>query len=90
MGIQTEWTNDTDDDVARSQISQLIDELAAAAKARGLLLDFLFQNDASYRQSPLKSYGPESLAYIKKIASKYDPEGVFQTLQNSGFLVSKA
>ncbi|KAF1959970.1 FAD-binding domain-containing protein [Byssothecium circinans] len=90
LAIITQWADDADDAVARSQISQLIGELASAARSRGLLLDFLFQNDASYTQSPLKSYGPESLEYITKIASKYDPTGVFQTLQNSGFLVSKA
>ena len=90
LGIMTQWTSDADDEVARSQMSQLIEELAAAATSRGLLLDFLFQNDASYTQSPLKSYGDESLRYLKEMAQKYDPEGVFQKLQNSGFLVSRA
>jgi len=86
----TQWTSNADDDVARSQMSQLIEELAAAARSRGLLLDFLFQNDASYTQNTLRSYGNESLRYLKEMAQKYDPEGVFQKLQNSGFLVSRA
>ena len=90
LGIMTQWTSDADDVEARSQIAQLIEELTAAAKKRGLLLDFLFQNDASYTQSPLRSYGDESLGFLNDMAEKYDPEGVFQKLQNSGFLISRA
>jgi hypothetical protein len=85
-----QWADDVNDTVARAQIKQLLNDLAAAANSRGLLLDFKFQNDASYTQSPLRGYGQESLNYIRNTASKYDPTGVFQTLQNSGFLVSKA
>ena len=46
-------------------------------------------NDASYTQSPLQGYGPESLASLSATSHKWDPEGVFQKLQNSGFLLSK-
>jgi hypothetical protein len=46
-------------------------------------------NDASYTQSPLKSYGTNSLASLNAASRKYDPKGVFQKLQNSGFLLSK-
>ena len=46
-------------------------------------------NDASYIQSPLQGYGPESLAFLGAASRKWDPEGVFQRLQNSGFLLSK-
>ncbi|PGH10152.1 hypothetical protein AJ79_05507 [Helicocarpus griseus UAMH5409] len=60
-----------------------------AAKERGLLLDFLYSNDASYKQSPLQGYGAESLAALQAASAKYDPQGVFQRLQNSGFLLSK-
>ncbi|PVH92286.1 FAD-binding domain-containing protein [Periconia macrospinosa] len=89
LGIITQWTDDADDDVARSQIRQLIHAIEQTVESRGLKLDFLFQNDASYKQSPLKTYGTDSVAYLKKVASKYDPLGIFQRLQKSGFLLSK-
>jgi hypothetical protein len=90
IGIITQWTEDTHDDLARSQIRLLISSIESMARARGLLLDFQFMNDASYTQSPLQSYGSDSLALLKAASEKWDPDGVFQRLQNSGFLLSTA
>lgn len=84
-----QWTYDADDEVAHSQIHQLIRSLGLMTESCGLKLDFLFQNDASYIQSPLKSYGAESVAFLDKVTSRYDPWGIFQYLQKSGFLLSK-
>lgn len=84
-----QWTEDSDDDLARSQIRQLISSIEFTAKSRGLLLDFCFMNDASFIQSPLKAYGTESVALLEAASHKWDPEGIFQQLQNSGFLLSK-
>jgi hypothetical protein len=63
--------------------------IESTAEARGLLMDFQFLNDAGYTQSPLKGYGKESLESLSAASHKWDPEGVFQKLQNSGFLLSK-
>lgn len=46
-------------------------------------------NDSSYWQNPLKSYGKDSLDFMEKMAVKWDPEHVFQKLQNDSFLISK-
>jgi hypothetical protein len=89
LAILAQWTDDADDDLARSQIRQLISSFESTAKARGLLLNFHFMNDCSHLQSPLQSYGPESLAFLKTVSQKWDPQGVFQKLQNSGYLLSK-
>jgi hypothetical protein len=75
--------------VARSQIRQLITEFQTTAEARGKLLDFEFMNDAGYAQSPLRSYGKDSLDALKAAKEKWDPAAVFQKLQNSGFLLSR-
>ena len=90
MGIIAQWTEDKDDAVARSQIAQLIKSIESTAKSRGKLLPFQFQNDAWKTQSPLRSYGSESLSYLQKTSKKYDPDQVFQKLQNGGFLISRA
>lgn len=47
-------------------------------------------NDAGYQQNPLASYGAANLNTLKSVSKKYDPKQVFQKLQNTGFLVSKA
>jgi hypothetical protein len=59
-------------------------------KARGSYLPFLFMNDASRDQNPLASYGRENLRRLREIAAKYDPTQLFQKVQNSGFLLSRA
>lgn len=35
----------------------------------------------------LGSYGAENIKLMQEVAAKYDPEGVFQKLQNGGFLL---
>jgi len=82
-----EWKDDTSDEIATTQTHQFISSIEAAAQARGLLLKFKFMNDASYTQSP---FAASTLKSLKVASEKWDPEGVFQRLQNSGFLVSKA
>jgi len=89
LGIMVQWTDDKDDDEARSKLRQLLSSIESASKEHGKLLDFLFMNDSSYLQSPLKGYGEESLELLRKASREWDPEGVFQKLQNSGFLLSK-
>lgn len=46
--------------------------------------------DSSRDQNPLATYGTANLAKLKVAAKKYDPKEIFQTLQQSGFLLSKA
>ncbi|KAI0377412.1 FAD-binding domain-containing protein [Hypomontagnella monticulosa] len=52
-------------------------------------MDWVYLNYADPTQDPLKSYGEENVAYIRKVASKYDPTGVFQTRMPGGFKISK-
>lgn len=57
---------------------------------RGSYLPFKYMNDASRDENPLRSYPTANLERLKAIAAKYDPLGVFQRLQNGGFLLSKS
>jgi len=63
--------------------------MSNAAAARGKLLDFIFMNDANSSQSPIDSYGAATVHNLEKTGEKFDPLGVFQNLQNSGFLLSR-
>ncbi|PVH84694.1 FAD-binding domain-containing protein, partial [Cadophora sp. DSE1049] len=90
LAIAITWIEDSEDDLARKQIRELISGIEVATKGRGLLLNFKFMNDASYIQSPLRSYGIESLELLHAARQKWDPESVFQRLQNGGFLLSRA
>ncbi|CZR54640.1 uncharacterized protein PAC_04524 [Phialocephala subalpina] len=89
LGIMVEWTDDKDDGAARAKIRELIKTIEDTTRERGLLLDFMFMNDAGPIQSPLKSYGEEMVGFLQGQSKKWDPEGVFQKLQNGGHLLSR-
>ncbi|KAF2646814.1 FAD-binding domain-containing protein [Massarina eburnea CBS 473.64] len=85
-----DWTDAADDDTVRGLSIETTDKWEELGKARGSYLPHLFMNDASRDQNPLASYGEENLQKLKDIAAKYDPTQLFQEVQNSGFLLSKA
>jgi hypothetical protein len=85
----TEWTDDTEAELARKQLRELISVIETTARARDSLLKFQFMNDAFYIQSPLKSYGFEMLEFLRTTSQKWDSKRVFQRQQNGGFLLSK-
>lgn len=84
-----DWEGDPDYDLVRSTSIATSAKWKELATARGLYDPFIYMNDASRDQDPLSSYGANNLARLKAIAARYDPSGVFQKLQNDGFLLSK-
>lgn len=70
--------------------SALIQALTKSAHEAGLLLPFLYQNDAGSFQKPLRSAGAANLAQLRAVSDKYDAVQLFQRSQNGGFLVSQA
>lgn len=84
------WQNGKDDAAAQESLLAACAAVRDAAVSNKVSLPFLFMNDANYAQNVLASYGSASLAFLKAVAKKYDPSGIFQTQQNSGFLVSKS
>ncbi|KAM0548804.1 hypothetical protein ACHAPJ_009660 [Fusarium lateritium] len=48
-----------------------------------------YLNYADFTQDPLSTYGTENVKFIRKVAKKYDPKGVFQTRMPHGFKISK-
>ncbi|RAL10134.1 FAD-binding oxidoreductase [Aspergillus homomorphus CBS 101889] len=83
-----EWPKDgSDDAAAQNAIETMSETVQSLAKARGILLDFKCMSFATATQEVLGSYGAENVRRIQEVAAKYDPEGVFQKLQNGGFLL---
>ena len=85
-----QWQSAADSQAALAAVQATCGAVKDASVANAVSLPNLFQNDANYAQDVLASYGAPNLARLKATATKYDPDGVFQTLQNNGFLVSKA
>ncbi|KAI0179261.1 hypothetical protein GGR52DRAFT_589004 [Hypoxylon sp. FL1284] len=84
-----DWENAEDDDLVRSVAIDTTALFKKLARQRGLDVPFVYMNDAARDQNPLASYGPGSVERLKQISRSYDPDQVFQKLQNNGFLLSK-
>lgn len=74
--------------LAQSVVDAFVANLTQRAEAQNLSLPYLYVNNAAGTQKPLQAYGGQSVAFFKSVASKYDPKGLMQSLQNDGFLLS--
>lgn len=52
------------------------------------LLSWVTGSYAHPTQGVFQSYGKDNIRYLKEVAAKYDPDGVFQHLCPSGFKIS--
>ena len=75
--------------LARDTVDTFVSTMTQKAAAEDLALPYLYPNNAAPGQKPLAAYGAQSFSYIKSVAAKYDPQGIMQTLQNDGYLISK-
>lgn len=69
---------------------ELVRGVEKLAREQGQLLDYLCPSFARASQKVIGSFGEDNLKKMKEVAAKYDPEGVFQKLQNDGFLLRYA
>lgn len=87
--LTADWTNPEDEPIMRDACRVVIEEAQAISRRNGTNLPFLYSNYSSRDQDPLASYGAENVRKLKDIAIKYDPDRVFQELQNGGWLISR-
>lgn len=79
------WWFPSEDDLGHRATQDIRAFVRNAAVARGLELEYLFANDASYSQAVLQSYGSKNMAKLKDVQKRYDPRLVFQRLVPGGF-----
>ncbi|KAG4274335.1 FAD binding domain-containing protein [Fusarium proliferatum] len=89
VNLLTMWEKSEDDKHVYQVQQRMEDRINAAAKKRGLDSIFKYTNYASQFQDPFAGYGSDNKKQLLKIAKKYDPEGVFQTLVEGGFKLSR-
>lgn len=87
--VTAQWTSPDDDAAAMQLIHHIGSDIAASASSNGASLAYRFMNDAYDGQNVLSSYGEGNMQRLKEIADKYDPDGVFQRLQNGGWLLRR-
>jgi hypothetical protein len=61
------------------------DEIETYTREIGVDLDWQFLNYANGNQDPIRAYGPEVVEFLKATSQKYDPNGMFQKLRQTGF-----
>ncbi|KAF2196238.1 FAD-binding domain-containing protein [Delitschia confertaspora ATCC 74209] len=84
------WANKADDATVTAAAQDTISKIDAAMKKRKTYHQFKYLNYAAAWQNPLASYNAMNLLFLKGVALKYDPTGVFQKVMPGGFKVSKA
>ncbi|PGH06621.1 hypothetical protein GX51_02248 [Blastomyces parvus] len=79
------WASRADDYLIIPASESILSQSNAIAAELGLQDDFIYINYAGPTQSPLASYGRESLRELRSVQAKYDPDLVFEKLQPGGF-----
>ena len=85
-----DWQGEENDSAVRAVPIATSEKWKELGEERGSYLPFLYMNDASRDQNPIAGYGTANMAKLNAVSKKYDPDQIFQTLQNDGFLLSKA
>ena len=79
------WDDESLDSMMQDARQSFIDTAVNIAKKNNQYFPFVYINYAGSNQDPICGYGADNAAYLQKVAKKYDPNGVFQTLQPGGF-----
>lgn len=91
--VTAHWTYMWDDASKDSALFEGYQRILDRAKAAGEVLKvnhrFIYMNYASQFQDPISGYGPQSKERLLAVSKKYDPQGVFQTLQPGYFKLDK-
>jgi hypothetical protein len=75
--------------IMRQKLTAFSATLEKFGKTRKSNIDWQYLNYVDGTQNPLASYGKHNVDYIRKVAHKYDPSGMFQKKVVSGWKISK-
>lgn len=78
------------EEFGRAKMVAWVKDVEDYAKSVGAHVEWQYLNYADYTQDPFRSYGAENVEFIREVAAKYDPEGVFQSRIPGGFKISKS
>lgn len=84
------WDNKADDGLFRRLATTALEQLNEYAKSIGADNEYIYLNYADKTQNPLRGYGEENMEFMRQVAQKYDPTGVFQHQVPGGFKLSAA
>jgi hypothetical protein len=85
MNMNWGWSNAEDDARVIGALDKFVSRAVDLATSMNLQNRFIYMNYASLTQDVFAGYGPENEARLRKVQEKYDPNGVFKTLQPGYF-----
>ncbi|PQE19361.1 FAD binding domain-containing protein [Rutstroemia sp. NJR-2017a BVV2] len=85
MNMNWGWSNAADDARVIGALDRFVSRAVDLATSMNLQNRFIYMNYASLTQDVFGGYGPENEARLRKVQEKYDPNGVFKTLQPGYF-----
>lgn len=88
--ICTTYNNAEDDGLVAKAHTKYLEEVAILAQQMGLEHRYIFANYAWPTEPVMAGYGEERLAFLRKVAAKYDPEGFFQGQFVGGFKIERS
>ncbi|KAK4032371.1 FAD-binding domain-containing protein [Parachaetomium inaequale] len=89
MLLSALWPDSVSNAVVEQVSRQAISTIESRAKAEGLLRKFQYLNYAAPYQTPLASYGADSVKFLQRVSRKYDPLALFQARVPGGFKLAK-
>jgi hypothetical protein len=75
--------------IMREKLVTYVATLEDFAMSENLNVDWRYLNYVDGTQDPLKSYGQKNIDFMREVAAKYDPSGMFQKQVVSGWKISK-
>ncbi|KAJ0420276.1 FAD-binding domain-containing protein [Aspergillus carlsbadensis] len=87
--FQYNWADGVDDPLFTTLATSARAELNEYARSIGAYNECVYMNYAGGGQNPLAGYGRDNVAFMRRVARRYDPHGVFQELVPGGFKLSK-
>ncbi|KAJ4376095.1 hypothetical protein N0V83_001376 [Neocucurbitaria cava] len=88
--VAVKWSNSSDDARINRFAAKIKDRALAVASSKGKASRYLYTNYGSPYQDVIAGYGSENQARLQVISKKYDPTGVFETLQPGYFKLDGA
>ncbi|KAJ4359866.1 uncharacterized protein N0V89_000422 [Didymosphaeria variabile] len=82
------WSEAKDDELFINQGLALTNGIQKFTEEHDTAVEYLYLNYADKDQDPLSAYGADKVAFMKKVAKKYDPLGIYQRLLPGGFRIS--
>ena len=90
MMLSPRWKSIEYDDQMNNTAAAWVAAIQELVLVAGASDPFLFLNYADGFQDPLGNYGQANLKFMEQVATRYDPNGVFQSLVPGGFKLSQA